>query len=181
MSERGKTRVFVAAYFREGITSSEGSYELLQHARFHWAIWIEPKGSTGIGACYQAMKYDEFVNIPDSGRWQYEYINTADYTRSASMLGRIMVGKLPKDVSPELVADILFGGVPLPAENNDAVENCVNWTMAALRELQLRGCVDNFDIQDFMDHALQRANSWYSNSSWRERNLKETYVQRRFP
>ncbi|KAI0444041.1 hypothetical protein F4803DRAFT_549617 [Xylaria telfairii] len=180
MLQRGKTRVFVAAYFREGITSSQWSEELLHHARFHWAIWTEPKGSTGTGSCYQAMKYDEFINVPDWGGWQYEYIINADYTRSGSMLGRIMVGKLPNDVSPYLMADTL-SSIPLPTENNHHVENCVNWTVAALQELQRRGWVDNFDTHRFMDHALRRANSWYSNSCWRERNLKETYVLRRFP
>ncbi|KAI0454189.1 hypothetical protein F5B21DRAFT_476122 [Xylaria acuta] len=126
------------------------------------------------------MNYDEFVNVPESGGWQYEYIRAADYTRSGSMLGRIMVGKLPNGVSPDLVADVL-SNVPLPIETNYPVDNCVTWTMRALRELQLRGWVDNFNLRGFMNHALQRANTWYSNSSWRERNVKETYVRRRFP
>ncbi|KAH8158177.1 hypothetical protein CIB48_g10067 [Xylaria polymorpha] len=180
MFNGGKTRVFVAAYFREGITSSQGSEELLHHARFHWAIWTEPKGSTGTGTCYQTIKYDRFINNPDWCGWQYECISNADYTRSGSMLGRIMVGKLPNDVTLSLMADTL-STIPLPTENNHPPENCVNWIVATLQELQRRGWVDNFDIQRFMDYALRRANSWYRNSSWRERNMKVTYVQRRFP
>ncbi|KAI0400001.1 hypothetical protein F4802DRAFT_620446 [Xylaria palmicola] len=180
-SQKDKTRVFVALYFREGITSSERSEELLGHAKFHWAIWTEPKGSLGRGCCYQVVKSDAFINVPDSGGWEYSFRRIRDCTRSGSMLGRIMVGKLPNDVGPEVLNNVLIR-IPLPSEDGHSGESCVTWTVSALKELQLLGWAENFRVKEFMDHGLYRANRWYNHRSWRDRNLKENYaLQRNFP
>ncbi|KAI0515180.1 hypothetical protein F5B22DRAFT_656366 [Xylaria bambusicola] len=181
MPNRNKTRVFVALYSRQGITSHEQSHEL-GYARFHWAIWTEPKGSTGDGSCYQVIKADTYVNIPDSGGWRYNYIKAANCPRSRSMLGRIMVGKIPNGIDQDAVDDVL-SKVPVPRDNTDPAENCVSWTLAALKELVQHGWVDDyFDLEHFMDWALERATEWCSIER-RPDGQKEklNYTRRPFP
>lgn len=169
----------MALYSRGGVTSATQSHEL-HYARFHWAIWTEPKGSTGMGSCYQVLKGDSFVNVPGSGGWRFDYSRTANYTRSNAMLGRIMVGKIPSNVSPDHVSAIV-SRIPLPRDNVAPVENCVSWTMAALQELQRHSWVDDFNVQGFMDHALDRASCWYRDNYNLRRNVKENYTERKFP
>lgn len=91
-------RVFVATYFQQGITSDKRSRTTLIYATYHWAIWIEEKKSTGRGYCFDVKEHPSFSKIPGSRGWKYEcrHENLAD---SHGMLGRIMIGKLPKGVT----------------------------------------------------------------------------------
>jgi len=177
-----KPRVFVAAYFRQGITQDPQSVQL-GTARFHWAIWIEPKGSMGPGACYQVYSEDTYRNVPGSGGWNYNYRPTADYTRSGSMIGRLMIGKLPPGVTCDDV-DAVLSRLPLPRENVHPIENCVTWTMAAIEQLQARGWADMFDIRTFMDWALRTVTEWYRSKGgrgWIGVFLKTNFTNRKFP
>lgn len=96
------------------------------------------------------------------------------------MMGRIMVGKIPNDVTKEQVTAVLLG-IPLPRTDTEPVENCVSWTKEALAELQQKGWADQFDIQSFMHHALERAMSWLEAGYFPRANIKENYTQRKFP
>lgn len=179
MPDRNKKRVFVALYFRQSITSDPNSQDL-GPARFHWAIWIEPKRSRGEGACYQVISQPTYRNIPGSGGWTYNYRTDADYNRSNSMMVRIMIGKLPRGTGYNDV-DALLRQIRLPRENSRSVENCVTWTQAAIEQLQRRRCVESFSIRRFVDHAQQRASRLYVTREWQDRKLKENYTRRKFP
>ncbi|EFE33887.1 uncharacterized protein ARB_07351 [Trichophyton benhamiae CBS 112371] len=76
------------------------------------------------------------------------------------MLGRMMIGKLPKGITAHDV-DTLLQRVALPRENATPVENCVTWIRAAIQALQEKQWVENFDIDKLMDHTLDESDKWY--------------------
>lgn len=166
-------------YFRPGITRHPEGVGL-GYARFHWGIWIEPKGSRGKGTIYQVFYEPSYSNIACSGGWGFYKEIFEDKTIGLNMMGRIMVGKIPSDVTKEQVAALL-SGIPLPKMDTEPIENCVSWTKDALAELQRRGWADQFDIESFMDHALERATSWLEAGLFPRTNVKENYTQRKFP
>jgi hypothetical protein len=179
MPDRNKKRVFVALYFRQSITSDANSHAI-GPARFHWAIWIEPKGSKGAESCYQVISQPAYSNIPGSGGWAYNYRPNADYTKSNSMIVRIMIGKLPKDTSYDDVNAILRQ-IRLPRENAQSLENCVTWTKAAIDQMQRRRWAESFSIRRFVNHARQRASHLYDTRKWEDAKIKENYTPRKFP
>lgn len=169
---RGKRRVFVGLYFRQGITANPDSTSL-NHARFHWAICVEPKRSDDYGTCYEVKEEDVYVNIPGSGGWRYYCIEE----HTPMLIGRIMVGKLPPRV---LAMDVEWElrEVPLPREGAVPLENCVSWTERALGVLQARGWVEEFDVKEFMEYARDRATAWFEKGVYPGKVSKENYTQR---
>lgn len=170
---RGKNRVFVGLYFRQGITANPLSTSL-NHARFHWAIRVEPKGSNGRGTCYEVKEEDVYVNVLGSGGWRY-YRTEAE--GDPMLMGRIMVGKLPRGVGAADV-DGMLKEVPLPREGAEPLENCVSWTERALGALRGRGWVEEFDIGGFMEHARERVTLWFESGVYPEKMSIDNYTQR---
>ncbi|KAH7309021.1 hypothetical protein B0I35DRAFT_491017 [Stachybotrys elegans] len=174
-----KRRVFVALYYSQGLASNPRA-NARDHTRFHWAIWVEPRGSKGEGACYQVLYPDRYLNGSHSGEWLFNYQANADYTRSHTMLGRIMVGKLPPRISLDDVRMILTR-LPLPVRDSP-IDTCDSWAFRALEELQKYGCVDDFDVPGFMDHAHAKASEWCRLGGYPAVNKKENYrPDRKFP
>lgn len=179
MPDRNKKRVFVALCSRQFVTADSNSHAL-GPSRFHWAIWIEPKGSKGKGACYQVFYEPAYSNIPGSGGWTYDYRPDTNYKTSNSIVVRIMIGKLPNGTGYNDV-DSVLREIELPREHAPSLENCVTWTQEAIDQLQRRNCAESFSTSRFMDHALQRASHLYDTRKWENAQLKENYTQRRFP
>lgn len=176
-----KPRVYVAGYARQGITRNPQSTQL-GHARFHWAVWIVPKGSAGPGASFQVREEDAYANVPGSGGWRYSYAPDDDFTADKTVVGRLMIGKLPPGVSHEDVHAVLEK-VSLPRAGVEPVENCVSWTAGAVRELQEWGWAEKFDVGGFMERALGRVSAWFEeDEGWAGRGLKDNFVpSRKFP
>ncbi|EZF31394.1 hypothetical protein TMEN_113 [Trichophyton mentagrophytes] len=154
-----KYRVFVATYFRQGITSDKRNRTILKYATYHWAIWIEGKKSTGPGYCFDVKEHPPFSNVPNSGGWKYE-CRHENLAESHGMLGRMMIGKLPKGVTVQDV-DGLLQGIPLPKPNSTSVENRVSWVQAAVRVLQEKSWADDFDVDELMNHVFNESDKWY--------------------
>lgn len=176
-----KPRVYVAGYFRQGITRNPESKQL-GHARFHWAVWVVPKGSTGRGASYQVRYEDAYTNVPGSGGWKCLYDADDDYVGDPTVIGRLMIGKLPPGVSHEDVRAVLEK-VALPREDAEPLENCVSWTREAVRELQQWGWAEKFEVEEFIGCALGNFTQWFdSGEEWSGLGFKENYVRnRKFP
>lgn len=175
-----KDRVFVCLYFRQGFTNNPAARQQYQHAAYHWAIFVAPKGSEGPGFVYDVKFTDPYSNIPGSGGWQY-YGGSADLSRTRSILGQIMIGKLPPNTRADDVNQIL-GGVPIPQDDVEPTQNCVTWISHGIQELQRHGCAEPFDVNAFMDDALQRGDEWFAqNTSLTGPIPKENYTQRKFP
>ncbi|KAI0394665.1 hypothetical protein F5Y17DRAFT_475471 [Xylariaceae sp. FL0594] len=145
MPDSNKDRINVAVYYRDSISGRSDS-QSLGYAKFHWAIWVEPKGGDGSGTCYHVSDQDTYVNVPGSGGWQFE-ARKADFYKSRNYVARFRVG--------------------------EAAQNCISWTMAALKELQAIGVVDKLDITKFMDFALKKTDD-------RAQQQRHTYGDRLF-
>jgi hypothetical protein len=96
-SRSNKARVFVSLYFRPGVTRHPDGAEL-GYARFHWGIWVEPKGSQGIGIIYQVFYEPPYSNVAGSGGWKFYKENFENKRADINIMGRIMVEKIPNDV-----------------------------------------------------------------------------------
>lgn len=151
---RNKDRVYVALYFRQGISNEPALRQQYQHAAYHWAILVMPKGSEGVGSTYDVKYQDTYSNVPGSGGWKYFYRGRADMRQSRAILGQVMIGKLPPEISSDDV-DQMLSGIPIPEDNADPVQNCVSWLVHAIQELQQHNCGEQFDVNQFMNDALQ--------------------------
>ncbi|RMZ83941.1 hypothetical protein DV736_g6605, partial [Chaetothyriales sp. CBS 134916] len=147
-----KTRVFINLYFREYISRSEDGIRM-GHARFHWAVWAQRKNSKGLGYTYEAIELDSYNNMPGSGGWTFKH-RPANWTNSGMLMLRILAGKLPPGTTYENVRDVL-ATIPLPRPGVAPVENCVTWTRQAILMCQERGWMEQFDVDAFMNNALQ--------------------------
>lgn len=195
MATKNKDRVFVALNYRRGITGEPNSFRL-GHARFHWAIWTEPKGSKWEGACYQVVNNEDeekgedasastlpgsiASTLPGSvGSSRFDWRAASNLRSSRSLVGRIMVGKLPPELDPEQLADIL-GEVKLPPRDDDTdpLQDSVVWVRKALQTLQNHGAVEKFDVDVFMDHALQQVSEFYDSGFYPQDMLLDNYTNR---
>jgi hypothetical protein len=176
-----KDRVFVTLYARPAISNNPSIRAQYEHAAYHWAIFVQPKGSQGLGSAYDVKFTDTYSNIPGSGGWQYQYRETANLLNTHSCLGQILIGKLPPEITSNHVHQILRR-IPIPLEEAEPLQNCVTWVALGISELQRNGCAENFDVGVFMDDALASADRWLAqNQMLTGPIIKENYTNRKFP
>ncbi|EXJ91608.1 hypothetical protein A1O3_00156 [Capronia epimyces CBS 606.96] len=94
--------------------------------------------------------------------WVFRTKVQVDDLHSGNQIGRIMIGKVPSDVTDSEIEAIL-NEVPLPIKDATPKQNCVTWTVAAIQALQKRGMAEAFDVNKFMDDALELADQWLEN------------------
>lgn len=76
----------------------------------------------------------------------------------------------------------MLRGVPIPTDNVEPVQNCVTWIAHAIQTLQENGCAESFDVNDFMNDALQMGDEWLAqNPTLTGLPAKENYTSREFP
>lgn len=129
-------------------------------SKFQWGIWIEPKNSNGAGTSFHV---EDDLSVPfllysfDSHFHQEEHKQPP-----ATMLGRIMIGKLPIERTVREVERILRR-IPLPSDPAcPQINDTMDWTKAAIEELQQQGMAERFPIDTFAADALVHAGQWYS-------------------
>ena len=176
-----KIRVFVAIYVQP--TGSHSPTKLspkpLGHSqRYHWGLWLEPKGSTGEGTSFDLEDALAYSNVFSPFGWRLHI----DEHKSVPprMLGRIMIGKM---VDGSAAADItsVLTQVQLPSDPESSVGDAVEWIKRVIAELQELGCAESFSIDTFMKKALSYASSWCSDKRGRE-PVKVNYTwSRTFP
>ncbi|KAI1359682.1 hypothetical protein F5Y08DRAFT_349417 [Xylaria arbuscula] len=169
MNGSSKRRVFVA--FFTHVPSSEGGID--------WAIWTERKGSTGKGSCYRVVDISNPNNPYVPRNWQLYHYPGVNYTQGFPIIGRIMVGKVPVELNSHEFLDVL-STVPLPRYNHQPTENDTTWVKNALRALRRYGCVENFDLREFMLYALALGQFWNENPPEPNRYPMKNYTQRSF-
>ncbi|RMD44942.1 hypothetical protein DV735_g144, partial [Chaetothyriales sp. CBS 134920] len=148
----GKQRVFVNLYFRDHISRTEEGIRM-GHARFHWAVWVQGKNSKGLGYTNEAIQEDYYSNVPGSGGWKFRH-RPANWVQSGKLMVRILAGKLPQGTTHEDVRGLL-ATIALPRPDVIPMENCVTWTRQAIVLCQERGWMEQFDVDTFMNNALQ--------------------------
>lgn len=153
-----KRRVFVSLHHRYSLSIRENR-QRLRHAAYHWAILIcpkKPKGSDSHSFDVSdgiILHPTQKVDLNPEGNWFFRAEANAQPDDSPHLLGRVMIGKLPNEVSYENLHSLLEQ-IPLPEKDAEPVQNCVSWTRAAIRKLQENGFAEQFDLDPFMDKAL---------------------------
>ncbi|KID70301.1 uncharacterized protein G6M90_00g085290 [Metarhizium brunneum] len=177
----GKYRVSVAGFRRDGISDDPSLETTYGHAMYHWGIWVEPKNTPGAGRLYHVEEHPSMNSaegvIP--GGWKMEPRNS-DAQSSRRLIGRIMIGKLPAGKGYREI-EALLRQVPAPVEGSS--ENCITWTMNAIRLLQGQEptpWAEEFNVEEFMDHAYSRIKGWHRLKDWLFAAYKESYVKRKF-
>jgi hypothetical protein len=141
---KNKHRVHVVLCLPQG----RGSIPDESSARYQWGIFVIPKGADA-GNLYWVRFEDFDWEDPDSGGWKYHWRQDVKVSESPSMLGLVMVGKLPAGTTCGDVESLLKQ-VPLPKSSVMPKENCVSWVRESLRRLQNRGWAETFDIDHFV-------------------------------
>ncbi|KAH8425148.1 uncharacterized protein LDX57_002897 [Aspergillus melleus] len=137
---RNKRQVWVSLHSR-GALSLGANRTQLGYAAFHWGILISPKVSTGAD-CHAYDVTDSIIldsnsrtNLNSQNDWRFRHNPNDDLERNAGILGMVMIGKVPNDVSYDEIETHL-ASLPLPDKDAQPAQNCVTWTMAAIGKLQ---------------------------------------------
>ncbi|RMZ76315.1 hypothetical protein DV738_g4993, partial [Chaetothyriales sp. CBS 135597] len=144
--------------------------EALGLSAFHWGILIQPKNPKGNDS--HAFDVSD-ASIPDpltrrdlnpNHDWHFRPKLAVNPLLSGRLLGRIMIGKVPKDFTDDAI-EALLKTVPLPVKNATPNQNCATWIVAAIQLLQDRGLAEPFNVSDFMSKALALGDQWLGNPS----------------
>lgn len=109
----------------------------------------------------------------------HEWIFRSNPTVSGSLLGLIMIGKIPNGVE---ISEIRTRLQSISVPQRDAVpeQNCVTWVMSAIQTLQENGFAERFEINKFMDAGIQFANKTLADTSDTPRRVaKMNYTTRK--
>ena len=153
--------VAVALHHRDHL-SQGNSRRIFGYDAYHWAIVLMPHQSKG-GGCrsFEATDKSEFdpvtfrLNNPTMD-WFFNVNEAVDLSRSLKLIGRLVIGQIPEDVSDDDILQI-FQQVPLPVKNTHPQQSCVTWAANAIGLLQARGWVRSFQVDQFKDAALAYA------------------------
>ena len=133
--------------------------QVFGYEAYHWAMLFVPEQSEGrdhwVFEATDATEIDPVtfrMNNPTMD-WWFRYKLDADPELSSKILGIIILGQTPDGLSFDEMKDIL-SGVPMPVRNMNPQQSCVTWVENAIRTLQGRGWISEFDMDQFKDWAL---------------------------
>ncbi|KAJ4151426.1 hypothetical protein LMH87_012127 [Akanthomyces muscarius] len=159
--------VILALYHRDKL-SHGNSRRFLGVKAYHWGILVTPASQRGSDshafAASDASDIDPVTfRLGDPNMdWFLDAKGLAeskgliDPARSGKLIGRLVVGEVPDDVTPQALHDF-FATVPLPVKNTDPQQSCVTWAVAAVEEAQKKGWVRKFDVDRMKEDALAYA------------------------
>lgn len=102
--------------------------------------------------------------------WWFRVKPNVDLTLDSKLLGRIVIGAIPSEVS-DVDLEQFFRQIPLPAKNTYPQQSCVTWVLDAVRALQEKVWASAFDIEEFRAWALE-----YADDMLREESVREDVV-----
>ncbi|KAL1855217.1 hypothetical protein Daus18300_011218 [Diaporthe australafricana] len=155
-----KARIYFCVYFQQGPTGTQGNPRV-----FHCGLWVEDKNSRGGGHYFHVQFHTPYPNRPDYPvGWVYDSSVTrgrqANWKESGSLIGRILLGKLPPGIGAAQVHQVC-GGVALP--NNH--EDCWDWTGRAITAIQQQRWLAAHawaGQRGFRNSAYQQACTWWT-------------------
>ncbi|OAA80009.1 Protein kinase-like domain protein [Akanthomyces lecanii RCEF 1005] len=136
--------VILALYHRDKL-SHGNSRRFLGVKAYHWGILVTPASQRGSDshafAASDASDIDPVTFRLDDPNMDWfldakglaESKGLIDPARSGKLIGRLVVGEVPDDVTPQALHDF-FATVPLPVKNTDPQQSCVTWAVAADKE-----------------------------------------------
>ena len=162
MVTRNKRRIVVALYHRDRLSLGDNRKRLGYEA-YHWGILVMPKKpprTDGRPGCNAYDATDITVTDPKTRRdlnpdndWFFRPQHHINPSSTGRLIGRIIVGKLPRNVADSDI-DNLLAEVPLPVKDASPTQSCVSWALGALSALQASGLAWSFDVGQFRDWAL---------------------------
>lgn len=179
---RNKRRVAIALYHRNKLSLGE-SRVALGHGAYHWGVIVMPKperranlrpSATVVSTDNQPLcdafdATDAIVMDPETGRnlnpsldWYFRAQHGIDPFANGRLIGRVIVGKVPKHFSDSTI-DSLLANIALPVKDASPRQNCVSWTLDALSSLQAAGIARTFDVDQFKTWALAYADECMAN------------------
>ncbi|KAJ5706321.1 hypothetical protein N7536_002010 [Penicillium majusculum] len=158
---RNKRRVFLSIQHRNSLSVGENR-QRLGYAAYHWGILICSKKSKA-SSCYFFDMSDGVlledspnrVNLNPEFNWLFREKQISVPTTSARLLGMVMIGKVPNEVTWEQIHGLL-AAVQVPKNNAVPEQDCVSWAKAAVCKLQEKGLTAkyNLDLDLLMDRSL---------------------------
>lgn len=164
----------VGIYHRDRF-SSGNSRRVFGYGAFHWGILFIPSfgssnPSSSLSFSTESEEYYAYdstdataldpvtfrVVNPSMDWWFRSKKVTPD--ESTKLIGRIIL-TTNSDLAGDDVQAALKS-VPLPVKNTHPQQNCVTWTEDALKEMQDKEWVAQFDVAEFKDWALSKADEW---------------------
>ena len=165
MSSSSTRQISVALYRRDPISTDPRKRRLYQHESYHWGILISQ--GDDVYDSYDATDTNTIDPItfrqenPTLG-WWFRAIQGADPARSGRLLGRIIIGSVPSNKSRDDI-QLFLDNVPLPERNKHPQQSCVTWVGNAIRTFHEAQWVENFNVRDFLDWALDYADERLGN------------------
>jgi hypothetical protein len=163
LAMKHKRQIMVALFAREGHCFSQDrrNNHQFEHNDFLWSIIIRPKRPQGHDSdCFDIRHTgSEPVrrNQPKpKGHWQFRAITQYEPSKDHRLLGQLMIGKIPHEVSYIEIMELLKS-IDHPRKDAEHHENGINWIRTAIRHLQMTGIGEEFDVDEFLDHARDRA------------------------
>ncbi|KAJ4122764.1 hypothetical protein NW768_010207 [Fusarium equiseti] len=144
---------------------------------YHWSIMIIPSpGEAENVHSFDATDASHInpvtfrMNNPTMDWW---FRSELDITpqRHEKLLGRIVIGEIPEDVSGEELGEF-FQGIPLPVKNTDPQQSSVTWINDAIRALQEKGWAMEFDLDLFKAFAVSYADERMKGAEAEDPELK---------
>ncbi len=160
MTASEKPRVFLALYHRDKLSLPPNRDEL-GLASFHWAVLITPKGApkdTHMLDVTDAMQIDPVRHIDTNPDRNWNFRDKVENPLSNIRLVLIaMVGKLQSQADRlEELIEVVKNECRVPNKDTDG-EHCLWWVRQAVRFLQAKGLLDEFDIDVTFLEAQQQA------------------------
>lgn len=144
---------------------------------YHWSIMIIPEGGQSEN-CHSFDATDAShinpvtfrMNNPTMDWWFRSELDIKPQ-RHEKLLGRIVIGEMPDEVSGEELGDF-FQGIPLPMKNTNPQQSSVTWIMDAIQALQEKGWTHDFDLDRFKNFAVTYADEKMKGAEAEEPDLK---------
>jgi hypothetical protein len=158
-----KRRVFLTLFGRDKLSVRENRMRLGSEA-YHWALLIAPKSfqKSTAAVCHSfdvtnGAKVDpeNRVNLNPNGDWYHRHNQTMDPAGTGRLLCMIMIGKVPNNVDIAQIVTAL-SQLQLPSRHVQG-QHCVWWIKRAVRQLQLMGLAEQFDIDRLEADGLRLA------------------------
>lgn len=156
--------------------------EMLGYEAYHWGVMVMPKNSQGNDCeTYEATDATEIDPVTwrmvnPTMDWWLRAKATVDPALSDKLIGRIIVGVVPREVSHAALKK-LFEGIPLPVKNTHPQQSCVSWAVDAILALQKKGWAWAFDMNQFQDWSLSYADERLKGQGPREAVVSYLDVQ----
>jgi len=156
-----KRRLYVSIHHRDESSLGDNRVRLGYNA-FHWGILITPKKSNGPDSLAfdvsDGAKPDPVTRQDTNSdyNWIFRSKTQVDPIRSGRLIGRVLIGKVPNNITDLQIQSIL-ATVPLPVKDATPQQSCVTWVISAITSLQNAGIARRFDVSQFMVWALTYA------------------------